>query len=80
MEGPKYDIKLVTPALLFSKILIFNWKGGPQQDTMLDMLGVLANAAESIKLPGEDGSGGGAAAAGGSEGENIFGHLHIVFR
>ena len=56
VEGVEYDTKLVTPALLFSKVLLFNWKGAPQPDMILDMLGVLAEAAESINLAGgEDG-------------------------
>ena len=87
MEGFPYDIKLVTPALLFSKVLIFNWRGAPQPDMMIEMLGVLAAAAEAIELGGDDDStsdGSGGATAGGGEGErlkeNIFGCLHIVYR
>ena len=40
VEGVEYDTKLVTPALLFSKVLLFNWRGAPKPDAMLDMLGV----------------------------------------
>jgi hypothetical protein len=89
VQGTSHDVKLVTPALLFSKVLIFNWKGAPQTDSILDMLGVLANAAESINLPDDEGK----SDYGGEDDdenddkdeceartENIFGHLHIIFR
>jgi hypothetical protein len=86
VEGVEYDTKLVTPALLFSKVLLFNWKGAPQPDMILDMLGVLAEAAESVNLAGGEGG-----EEGGEEEEeekdeeegeqkDIFGHLHIIFR
>eukprot|EP00937_MAST-01D_sp_MAST-1D-sp2_P002342 g2342.t1 len=74
VAGPEYDTKLVTPALLFSKVLLFNWKGAPLPDMILDMLGVLAEAAESINLSVDDD---GEAEA---RRDDIFGHLHIIFR
>eukprot|EP00937_MAST-01D_sp_MAST-1D-sp2_P003764 g3764.t1 len=79
VEGAEYDTLLVTPALLLSKVLLFNWRGAPEADTMLELLGVLADAAESINLPGDDICSDDEGAEDVRE-ENIFGHLHLVFR
>ncbi|ETV71049.1 hypothetical protein H257_13474 [Aphanomyces astaci] len=62
-----YDSRLVSPVLLASKVVIFNWKDSLQADRMLNLLAVLAKAAQNVEL---------------AEGETrkVFGHLHIVFR
>eukprot|EP00937_MAST-01D_sp_MAST-1D-sp2_P003748 g3748.t1 len=80
VEDVTYDALLVTPALLLSKVLIFNWKGAPQQDSILNLLGVLATAAQSVELPAEGGADEGSSSDGETQDENIFGHLHVVFR
>ncbi|KAH7481889.1 hypothetical protein KRP22_011148 [Phytophthora ramorum] len=62
-----YDSRLVSPVLLSSKVVIFNWKDSLQADRMLNLLAVLARAAQGIEL---------------ADGANtkVFGHLHLVFR
>ncbi|KAG7391779.1 hypothetical protein PHYPSEUDO_003399 [Phytophthora pseudosyringae] len=62
-----YDSRLVSPVLLASKVVIFNWKDSLQADRMLNLLAVLARAAQGIELP--DGAN-----------TKVFGHLHLVFR
>ncbi|KAG2527593.1 hypothetical protein BBO99_00003804 [Phytophthora kernoviae] len=62
-----YDSRLVSPVLLSSKVVIFNWKDSLQADRMLNLLAVLARAAQGIELP--DGAS-----------TKVFGHLHLVFR
>ncbi|KAG6586887.1 Guanylate-binding protein [Phytophthora cinnamomi] len=62
-----YDSRLVSPVLLSSKVVLFNWKDSLQADRMLNLLAVLARAAQGIEL---------------ADGANtkVFGHLHLVFR
>ncbi|KAI9907421.1 hypothetical protein PsorP6_004597 [Peronosclerospora sorghi] len=62
-----YDSRLVSPVLLASKVVIFNWKDSLQADRMLNLLAVLARAAQGIEV---------------ADGANtkVFGHLHLVFR
>ncbi|TDH65057.1 hypothetical protein CCR75_000256 [Bremia lactucae] len=62
-----YDSRLVSPVLLASKVVLFNWKDSLQADRMLNLLAVLARAAQGIELP--DGAN-----------TKVFGHLHLVFR
>lgn len=62
-----YDSRLVSPVLLSSKVVIFNWKDSLQADRILNLLAVLARAAQGIELADGDNS-------------KVFGHLHIVFR
>ncbi|RHY37326.1 hypothetical protein DYB28_000190 [Aphanomyces astaci] len=59
-----YDSRLVSPVLLASKVVIFNWKDSLQADRMLNLLAVLAKAAQNVEL---------------AEGETrkVFGHLHM---
>ena len=59
-----YDSRLVSPVLLASKVVIFNWKDSLQADRMLNLLAVLARAAQGIEL---------------ADGANtkVFGHLHL---
>eukprot|EP00628_Pelagophyceae_sp_CCMP2097_P012568 CAMPEP_0206809312 /NCGR_PEP_ID=MMETSP0975-20121206/6182_1 /ASSEMBLY_ACC=CAM_ASM_000399 /TAXON_ID=483370 /ORGANISM="non described non described, Strain CCMP2097" /LENGTH=732 /DNA_ID=CAMNT_0054351409 /DNA_START=1 /DNA_END=2195 /DNA_ORIENTATION=- len=64
-----YDARLVTPALLASRCVLFNWKDSVQKDRILNQLGVLVRAASAVKKS--------------SDAENdgrVFGHLHMVFR
>ncbi|TMW60715.1 hypothetical protein Poli38472_000757 [Pythium oligandrum] len=62
-----YDSRLVSPVLLSSKVVIFNWKDSLQADRILNLLAVLARAAQGIELADGDHS-------------KVFGHLHIIFR
>mmetsp|Transcript_14601 Transcript_14601/g.19103 ORF Transcript_14601/g.19103 Transcript_14601/m.19103 type:complete len:972 (+) Transcript_14601:153-3068(+) len=64
-QGMQYDINLVTPLLLLSKIVIFNWLGRPNKAQMLDTLALLAHSAGQLA---EDQS------------EQAFGDLYIVLR
>jgi hypothetical protein len=68
-ESDQYDALLVTPLLLLSKVVVFNWKGGVEKTSILKLLTSLARAASSIDLGNT-----------GDDGHKIFGHLHIVFR
>lgn len=54
----------MSPVLLASKVVLFNWKDSLQADRMLNLLAVLARAAQGIEL---------------AEGDNskVFGHLHM---
>jgi hypothetical protein len=65
-----YDARLITPVLLTSKCIIFNWKNAVQKDRILNLLGVMAVAARGIDLEG--GNDGGP--------RKKFSHLHMVFR
>jgi hypothetical protein len=80
--GPEYDLMIVTPAMLMSQVMIFNWTGALQPDQMLNMLGALAAVTESIVLSSqaeeEEEDGGGDTF--GNEGKPILGDMHIVIR
>jgi hypothetical protein len=58
------DSRLVSPVLLASKAVIFNWKDSLQADRILNLLAVLARAAQGIEV---------------GEGDNmkVFGNLHM---
>lgn len=62
-----YDSRLVSPVLMASKVVVFNWKDTLQADRILNLLAVLARAAQGIDLQGKNSG-------------KVFGHLHIVFR
>lgn len=62
----QYDARLISPVLLLSKVVIFNWKDTVQKDRILSLLGVAAHAAQGIDSTQDDG--------------HCFHHLHIVFR
>lgn len=72
-----YDARIACPVLLSAKCVLFNWRDSLQKDRMLDLLGVMCRAAQTVsnettKKPGSDD---------GKEKEaKPFGHLHIVFR
>jgi GR25 family glycosyltransferase involved in LPS biosynthesis len=88
-----YDTMLVSPVLLAAKVVIFNWRGGVEKDSMLQKLGCLAWAARNIDHGRDDDdddddsdSNDGLntsledVAGGFSRGRHVFGHLHIVIR
>ncbi|CAN0313167.1 unnamed protein product, partial [Scytosiphon promiscuus] len=45
-----YELKLATPLLLLSKVVIYNWRGLPAKATILDSLGTMRAAAATIEL------------------------------
>ena len=59
-----YDCKLVTPVLIGSKAVLFNWQGGLEQSTIIGKLAVLAKAAAGLE----------------AKTTTVFGHLHILCR
>jgi hypothetical protein len=66
-KNEKYDSMLLTPVLMLSKVVIFNWMGMVQQNTILGQLYRFAKTASRIDVgPAQD--------------SNIFGHLYLVFR
>jgi hypothetical protein len=69
-----YDARLICPALLASKCVIFNWKGDLQKDHILSTLGIMTRAAKNVRNDTTAANGSSAAA------NKPFGHLHIVFR
>ena len=58
------DSRLVSPVLLASKVVLFNWKDSLQADRILNLLAVLARAAQGIEL-------------GDGDNTKVFGHLHM---
>lgn len=70
MEGQgdrsaSYDVFLVTPVLLVSRVVLYNWRGPPNRNTQLTQLAILCNAALKIDRK--------------SRGK-AFGHLHVLLR
>ena len=74
-----YDASLICPILLASKCVIFNWKGDLQKDNILNILGIMTQAAKNIKeeVSHSDMKGSASTTAARSK---KFGHLHIIFR
>ncbi|CBJ32504.1 GBP4, guanylate-binding proteins [Ectocarpus siliculosus] len=70
-ECEEHDVRLATPFLLLSKVIIFNWLGRPNKTTMLEKLEVMVLATDKIKQ--QDGDGG-------CFHEKVFGHLIILAR
>lgn len=74
-KGSKYDVKLATPLLLVSKVILVNVLAcaGPAREDVLGMLGIMMAAAKQIQPPkrGERSS---------TEAGPPFGHLHIILR
>ena len=58
------DIILLTPILLLSKVILFNWKGGMQKDRILNELAILVEVANRVSF----------------DKMTTFEHLIIVFR
>ena len=58
------DITLLTPILLLSKVILFNWKGGLQIVQILNELAILVEVAKRVS----------------SDSSQTFGHLFIVLR
>ena len=69
-KGKAYDVHLIAPLLLVSKILMYNWKGAPNKHVMLESLLTLGEAAQRVHV--------GDRAADGAK--PIFGHLVVLLR
>eukprot|EP00050_Salpingoeca_kvevrii_P018039 m.70273 g.70273 ORF g.70273 m.70273 type:complete len:558 (-) comp7869_c2_seq1:2826-4499(-) len=70
-RGEAHDIALMAPLLLVTKVVLYNWKGGLEKNTILQRLGTLVKAASMIATsqnttPNSTGK--------------PFGHLHLVLR
>jgi hypothetical protein len=66
-KGGTYDVQLLTPFFVVSQVLVFNWKGRIARDDILQQLGVLSRASQSIQVSAQDKAAG-------------LAHLHIVLR
>ncbi len=66
-EDVDSDAKLLTPILLLSKVILFNWKGGLQKNLILNELAILVDVGNCVSNSFEDDT-------------SKFGHLHIVLR
>lgn len=75
-KGKAYDVHLIAPLLLVSKVLIYNWKGAPNKHVMLDSLFTLGEAAQKVGMT--DSENGGAHKTTGKK--PLFGHLVVVLR
>ena len=64
VRGDVYNTKLAVPVLLISKALIFNWRGPPAANAILQALGVLNEVAKRIR----------------PDDKTKLGQLHIVLR
>ena len=67
-EDVKSDIILLTPILLLSKVILFNWKGGVQKDTILNELAIFVEVANYVSSKRFE------------KDRPTFGHLNIVMR
>ena len=67
-EDVDSDATLLTPILLLSKVILFNWKGGLQKSKILDELAILVEVANCVSSNSFE------------EDTPIFGHLHIILR
>lgn len=67
-EDVDSDATLLTPILLLSKVVLFNWKGGVQKNQILNELAILVEVANCISSKSFE------------EDTTIFGHLHIILR
>ena len=67
-KGMSYDLKLATPILLVSKVVVLNLvcPTGPSKVGILDTLEILMNAAKQVRKP--------------KDRKALFGSLHIVLR
>jgi hypothetical protein len=82
-----YDARIACPILLAAKCVLFNWRDSLQKDRILDLLGVMCRAANSVSNSAETNSSSQAKqrlSRKDSSDSNMaikpFGHLHIVFR
>jgi hypothetical protein len=87
-KGKAYDVHLIAPLLLVSKVLMYNWKGAPNKHVMLESLLTLGEAAQRVHVGdskqvgggGGDDGGGGSSSSSSSKPKPIFGHLVVMLR
>ena len=65
--GTSYDMSLFSPALISSRVVIYNRTGGLLIEEIINQLGMMTQAAQRLQSASESSSG------------PIFGHLFIVF-
>lgn len=65
--GTSYDMSLFSPALISSRVIIYNRTGGLLVEEIINQLGMMTQAAQRLRAPGDGASG------------PIFGHLFIIF-
>ena len=67
-EDDQSDISLLTPILLLSKVILFNWKGGRQKNKILEHLAIYIEVAKRVSSSSFE------------DQTSTFGHLNIVLR
>ncbi|KAL9118633.1 MAG: hypothetical protein Q9187_004820 [Circinaria calcarea] len=65
--GTTYDMSLFSPALISSRVVIYNRTGGLLIEEIINQLGMMTQAAQRLQVASDSSSG------------PIFGHLFIVF-
>ena len=65
--GTGYDMSLFSPALISSRVVIYNRTGGLLIEEIINQLGMMTQAAQRLRVASDGSS------------EPIFGHLFIVF-
>lgn len=65
--GTSYDMSLFSPALISSRVVIYNRTGGLLVEEIINQLGMMTQAAQKLRVASNDLSGA------------IFGHLFILF-
>ena len=67
-EDVDSDTTLLTPVILLSKVILYNWKGGLQKKQILHELAILVEVGNCVSYNSFEGD------------KSKFGHLHIVLR
>ena len=67
-EDVDSDTTLLTPIVLLSKVILFNWKGGMQKNQILNELALLVEVGDCVSSNSF------------KDGKSKFGHLHVVLR
>ncbi|KAI4204161.1 MAG: hypothetical protein LQ350_001352 [Teloschistes chrysophthalmus] len=65
--GTSYDMSLFSPALISSRVVIYNRTGGLLVEEIINQLGMMTQAAQRLRVASDDSSG------------PVFGHLFIMF-
>ncbi|KAL9582380.1 MAG: hypothetical protein Q9203_005518 [Teloschistes exilis] len=65
--GTSYDMSLFSPALISSRVVIYNRTGGLLVEEIINQLGMMTQAAQRLRVASDNSSG------------PIFGHLFIIF-
>ncbi|CAN0238010.1 unnamed protein product, partial [Ectocarpus sp. 4 AP-2014] len=66
-KSTEHDVRLATPFLLVSKVVLYNWMSLPNKNTMLEELEVMVQAADKVTTDN-------------NQGQRHFGHLIILVR